>query len=257
MRCLFNLSDWQLSLLFCMIQVLFVSPERFLNEEFMSIISSCPLISLVVIDEAHCVSEWYVGSLAFEFVLFYFREKVSLNLLRQTWYSNTNCLRSHNFRPSYMRLRASVLHDKLKAGCVLAMTATATQKALHAVMHALDIPSMNLVQTHHLRNNLQLSVSMSGNKKYALPLYLSTSADNIGFIGQELMLMCWISRVKDLIAIMKSSPYSELKSIIIYCKFQVICEVSRVSKIILGNSCKHALWTTRSILIVYKKSLKL
>ncbi|XP_057529039.1 ATP-dependent DNA helicase Q-like 5 isoform X2 [Amaranthus tricolor] len=146
------------------IKVLFVSPERFLNEEFMSIISSCPLISLVVIDEAHCVSEW-----------------------------------SHNFRPSYMRLRASVLHDKLKAGCVLAMTATATQKALHAVMHALDIPSMNLVQTHHLRNNLQLSVSMSGNKK-----------------------------VKDLIAIMKSSPYSELKSIIIYCKFQ--SETDMISK---------------------------
>lgn len=45
-----------------MIQVLFVSPERFLNEEFMSIISNCSLISLVVIDEAHCVSEWSVGN---------------------------------------------------------------------------------------------------------------------------------------------------------------------------------------------------
>ncbi|CAO2829423.1 unnamed protein product [Amaranthus hypochondriacus] len=146
------------------IKVLFVSPERFLNEDFMSIISSSPLISLVVIDEAHCVSEW-----------------------------------SHNFRPSYMRLRASVLRDKLKAGCVLAMTATATQKALHAVMLALDIPSTNLVQTHHLRNNLQLSVSMSGNKK-----------------------------VKDLIATMKSSPYCELKSIIIYCKFQ--SETDMISK---------------------------
>ncbi|XP_021746715.1 ATP-dependent DNA helicase Q-like 5 [Chenopodium quinoa] len=146
------------------IKVLFVSPERFLNEEFMSIISSCSLISLIVIDEAHCVSEW-----------------------------------SHNFRPSYMRLRASVLRDQLKAGCILAMTATATKKTLDAVMHALDISSCNLVKTHQLRNNLQLSVSLCGN-----------------------------SKIKDLIAIIKSSPYSELKSIIIYCKFQL--ETDMISK---------------------------
>ncbi|KAH9610575.1 hypothetical protein KSS87_003335, partial [Heliosperma pusillum] len=119
------------------IKVLFVSPERFLNEEFMSIISSCSLISLVVIDEAHCVSEW-----------------------------------SHNFRPSYMRLRASVLRDKLNAECILAMTATATRKTLDAVMHALDIPSANLVKTAQLRNNLQMSVSLSGDNKYSSSITL-------------------------------------------------------------------------------------
>uniref|UniRef100_A0A803L134 DNA 3'-5' helicase n=1 Tax=Chenopodium quinoa TaxID=63459 RepID=A0A803L134_CHEQI len=146
------------------IKVLFVSPERFLNEEFMSIISSCSLISLIVIDEAHCVSEW-----------------------------------SHNFRPSYMRLRASVLRDQLKAGCILAMTATATKKTLAAVMHALDISSSKLVKTHQLRKKLQLSVSLCGN-----------------------------SKIKDLIAIIKSLPYSELKSIIIYCKFQ--SETDMISK---------------------------
>ncbi|KAJ8439171.1 hypothetical protein Cgig2_027097 [Carnegiea gigantea] len=138
------------------IKVLFVSPERFLNAQFISIISSSSPISLIVIDEAHCASEW-----------------------------------SHNFRPSYMRLRASVLREKLNAQCILAMTATATRKTLHAIMCALDIPSDNLVQTVPLRENLQLAVSSSGNNK-----------------------------MKDLVTLIKSSPYSEIKSMIIYCKFQ-------------------------------------
>ncbi|XP_059316398.1 ATP-dependent DNA helicase Q-like 5 [Lycium ferocissimum] len=136
------------------IKVLFVSPERFLNSEFLSFFCDTQ-ISLVVIDEAHCVSEW-----------------------------------SHNFRPSYMRLKASLLRDKLKAQCILAMTATATTKALYHVMHALDIPSTNLIQVVKPRDNLQLSVSLSQN------------------------------RMKDLMTLLKSSPFSEAKSIIIYCKFQ-------------------------------------
>ncbi|KAK4357596.1 hypothetical protein RND71_023206 [Anisodus tanguticus] len=136
------------------IKVLFVSPERFLNSDFLSIFCDTQ-ISLVVIDEAHCVSEW-----------------------------------SHNFRPSYMRLKASLLRDKLKAQCILAMTATATTKALYHVMHALDIPSTNLIQVVKPRDNLQLSVSLSEN------------------------------RMKDLMTLLKSSPFSASKSIIIYCKFQ-------------------------------------
>ncbi|GJN27232.1 hypothetical protein PR202_gb15233 [Eleusine coracana subsp. coracana] len=39
-------------------QVLFVSPERFLNEEFLLIFRDALPISLVAIDEAHCISEW-------------------------------------------------------------------------------------------------------------------------------------------------------------------------------------------------------
>lgn len=72
--------------------------------------------------------------------------------------------RSHNFRPSYMRLRASLLCGKLNAGCILAMTATATTKTLHDVMHALEITPTNLIQSAQLRDNLHLSVSVSGNR---------------------------------------------------------------------------------------------
>ncbi|KAJ4710900.1 DNA helicase, ATP-dependent [Melia azedarach] len=138
------------------IKVLFVSPERFLNAEFLSIFSASSLISLLVVDEAHCISEW-----------------------------------SHNFRPSYMRLRASLLRARLNVKCILAMTATVTTTSLHDVMSALEIPSSNLIQKAPLRDNLHLFISLSGN-----------------------------NRMKDLLMLMKSFPFKEVQSIIIYCKFQ-------------------------------------
>ncbi|KAI3467672.1 hypothetical protein Pfo_024335 [Paulownia fortunei] len=151
------------------LKVLFVSPERFLNAEFISIFSGPSLLSLVVVDEAHCVSEW-----------------------------------SHNFRPSYMRLRASLLRSRLNAGCILAMTATATNRTLRDIMHALEIPPTNLIQSTKLRDNLHLSVSISGN------------------------------RIKDLMALLKSSPFLNIKSIIVYCKFQ--SEADMISKYLCDNN---------------------
>ncbi|XP_024025735.1 ATP-dependent DNA helicase Q-like 5 [Morus notabilis] len=154
------------------IKVLFVSPERLLNAEFLSLFSANVSISLVVVDEAHCVSEW-----------------------------------SHNFRPSYMRLRASLLKAKLNVDCVLAMTATATTTTLHAVMSALEIPSTNLIQKAPLRDNLQLSVSLSRNRQVSYTFFLNKT------------------RMKDLLMLIKSPPFTEVRSIIVYCKFQFETDV--------------------------------
>ncbi|QHN82796.1 ATP-dependent DNA helicase Q-like [Arachis hypogaea] len=115
------------------VKVLFVSPERFLNEEFLSIISGMSGISLVV-DEAHCISEW-----------------------------------SHNFQPSFMRLRASLLRKRLNIGTILAITATAINTTLDAIMSALDIPCTNLIQKAQLRDNFHLSVSLLKNRQNERP----------------------------------------------------------------------------------------
>ncbi|XP_010499278.1 PREDICTED: ATP-dependent DNA helicase Q-like 5 [Camelina sativa] len=152
------------------IKVLFVSPERLLNVEFLSMFRMSLSVSLVVVDEAHCVSEW-----------------------------------SHNFRPSYMRLKASMLFSELKAECILAMTATATAMTLQAVMSALEIPSTNLIQKSQLRDNFELSVSLSG-----------------------------ANRIKDLLILMESHPYKEIRSIIVYCKFQY--ETDMISKYLRDNN---------------------
>ncbi|CAI8592022.1 unnamed protein product [Vicia faba] len=149
--------------------VLFVSPERFLNKEFLSAISAGSAVSLVVIDEAHCISEW-----------------------------------SHNFRPSFMRLRASLLHRSLNVGSVLAMTATATTTTLDAIMSALDIPFTNLIQNAHLRDNLRLSASLIKN------------------------------RMKDLLVLIKSPPFADVKGIIVYCKFQ--SETDQISRYLNDNN---------------------
>lgn len=37
-----------------------MSPERLLNVEFLSMFRMSLSVSLVVVDEAHCVSEWWV-----------------------------------------------------------------------------------------------------------------------------------------------------------------------------------------------------
>jgi ATP-dependent DNA helicase Q4 len=72
--------------------------------------------------------------------------------------------RSHNFRPSYLRLRASLLRRKLNVQCVFAMTATATIQTVEEIVNALEIPYDNLIKTSQIRENLQLSISMSDNR---------------------------------------------------------------------------------------------
>jgi hypothetical protein len=79
-----------------------------------------------------------------------------------SWYWTMG--RSHNFRPSYLRLRASLLRRKLNVQCILAMTATATTQTLEEIVTVLEIPSDNLIKTSQIRDNLQLSISMSNNR---------------------------------------------------------------------------------------------
>jgi ATP-dependent DNA helicase Q4 len=52
------------------------------------------------------------------------------------------------------------------------MTATATTTTLNAIMSALEIPSTNLIQNAKLRDNMQLSVSLSGNRQVQMTFFL-------------------------------------------------------------------------------------
>ncbi|KAL5991138.1 hypothetical protein ACLOJK_012044 [Asimina triloba] len=94
----------------------------------------------------------------------------ALETLQRVYNGNIKVLfvspeRSHNFRPSYMRLRSSLVRSNLNVRCFLAMTATATTKTLQTIVCALEIPSANIIQISQVRGNLQLNVTLSGNRQ--------------------------------------------------------------------------------------------
>jgi len=103
------------------LKLLYVAPERFVSETFMAKIRRAN-ISLLAIDEAHCISEW-----------------------------------GHNFRPEYLRLAA--LAKKLRIPRVLALTATATQPVADDICRGFRIAKADRVQTSFHRPNLAIHIT--------------------------------------------------------------------------------------------------
>jgi ATP-dependent DNA helicase RecQ len=101
------------------LKLLYVAPERLGNERFLARLGRRP-ISLLAIDEAHCISEW-----------------------------------GHNFRPDYLKLEA--LARELRVERVLALTATATPAVAADIRRAFAIAPDDEVRTDFHRPNLQLN----------------------------------------------------------------------------------------------------
>lgn len=103
------------------IKLLYIAPERVANERFFARLQKLN-ISLLAIDEAHCVSEW-----------------------------------GHNFRPDYLKLAAAA--QQLRVPRVLALTATATPDVAAQICASFAIEPANHVQTGFYRANLSLNVT--------------------------------------------------------------------------------------------------
>lgn len=102
------------------LKLLYVAPERLSNERFIQSIRT-KNISLLVIDEAHCISEW-----------------------------------GHNFRPDYLKL--AKISRELGIKRVLALTATATPKVAQDIRNDFDIKADDYVNTGFYRPNLELRI---------------------------------------------------------------------------------------------------
>jgi ATP-dependent DNA helicase RecQ len=98
--------------------MLYVSPERIVNERFLRAIKGVR-VKLLVVDEAHCISEW-----------------------------------GHNFRPDYLRL--GEFAKEVGAEVTLALTATATTNVLKDMCERLRIEEAQIVRAPFFRPNLTL-----------------------------------------------------------------------------------------------------
>lgn len=103
------------------LKILMISVERFKNERFRSQLQRMK-ISLLVIDEAHCISEW-----------------------------------GHNFRPEYLKLPAYRQEFGIKQ--VLLLTATATEQVVADMCRKFAVPGENVIITGFYRPNLFLQIT--------------------------------------------------------------------------------------------------
>lgn len=101
------------------IKLLYLAPERLLHQRFLERIVHMK-VSHLVVDEAHCISEW-----------------------------------GHDFRPSYLAIGA--FREYLKGVPVLAFTATATERVKEDVLTQLGMPKAKRFQTPLDRPNLVFS----------------------------------------------------------------------------------------------------
>jgi len=103
------------------LKILMISVERFKNERFRNQLKQMQ-ISLLVIDEAHCISEW-----------------------------------GHNFRPDYLKLPQYQKEFNIPQSLLL--TATATAQVISDMRDKFNIDSDDVVVTGFYRSNLYLQMS--------------------------------------------------------------------------------------------------
>jgi len=117
------------------IKFLYISPERLENESFIHVVSRLK-VSLIVVDEAHCISQW-----------------------------------GYDFRPPYLRIAA--IREFLKETPVLALTATATEKVAEDIMSKLRFKNGKLFRSSFKRKNLSYNVIRENDKTGRLVRLLS------------------------------------------------------------------------------------
>lgn len=127
------------------IKLLYMAPEKLEPSYFTRCLSMVPL-SMVVIDEAHCVSQW-----------------------------------GHDFRPSYRKIKSFI--DSLpQRPLVTAFTATATPLVEQDMKESLGLAAAAVFRTGLDRPNLSFRVMQGGNREYFILRYVKSHRKESGII---------------------------------------------------------------------------
>lgn len=127
------------------IRLLYVTPERLSSPPFLRLLQQVP-ISLLAVDEAHCISQW-----------------------------------GHDFRPHYLEIPHFLSRLPVKPQ-LLALTATATKQVQQDICQLLQIDSDNMVIAPLQRKNLAFHVLHEQNKDAFVHHYLQAHRREAGII---------------------------------------------------------------------------
>lgn len=127
-------------------EFIFATPERLADPEFLETVRQNK-VSLFVIDEAHCISQW-----------------------------------GHDFRPAYLQLGAVIA--ALGQPTVLALTATATREVIDDIGRQLGLDDMRVINTGIYRSNLHYGVvpATDESEKLMHAVRLARDSDGSGII---------------------------------------------------------------------------
>ena len=126
-------------------KIIYVAPERLMSDEFLSFAKEMK-ISMVCVDEAHCVSQW-----------------------------------GQDFRPHYLHIR-EFLKEMPQRPVVSAFTATATTQVKEDILQLLDMKDPYTITTGFERKNLYFAVEKPKDKYQALLHYVKQHTEDAGIV---------------------------------------------------------------------------
>lgn len=112
------------------VQFLYISPERLQNEDFRRELSYLP-ITLIAVDEAHCISQW-----------------------------------GYDFRPSYLKI--AEVRNYFDVVPIIAVTASATKEVIKDIQERLEFSNGRIFRQSFLRENLRYVVQREESKTQRL-----------------------------------------------------------------------------------------
>lgn len=127
------------------IKILYVAPERLRNENFVALMRKVKL-SMLAVDEAHCISQW-----------------------------------GHDFRPSYLEI-PKFIKDLGQKPQILALTATATPRVQEDILDKLELREARVYQGSFNRRNLFFQVVRGKVAEAFISDYLKKAQGQAGIV---------------------------------------------------------------------------